>query len=180
MNYGLLALPILFACADRFIGGGLGWRKVGHDHGGPLRAGPAPYALAVLLPACWFIGGLPLLTAALAWGVYRRAFGWRLAGASAMTPTGPSETAIAFVRHSFAAILMALFWIFGDANNIGPLGSVQITAAGFTFAAIATYLATLYAKGSIKNAQVELIRGGAFGALMSLALAVTGAQPALG
>jgi len=168
-NLSLLALPVLFACADRFIGGGLGWRKVGYDHGGPLRAGPAPYALAVLLPACWLIGGLPLLTTAFAWGVYRRAFGWRLAGASAMTPAGPAETAIAFVRHSFAAIILALFWIFGAANGFGPLGSLQLVIAGIAFAAVATYLATQYAKGKIANSKLEPIRGAAFGSLIALA-----------
>jgi len=173
MSLSLLALPVLFACADRFIGGGLGWRKVGYDHGGPLRAGPAPYALAVLLPACWFIGGFPLLTTAFAWGVYRRAFGWRLAGASAMTPTGTRETIIAFIRHSFAAILMALFWIFGHANGFGPLGSLQLTAAGFAFAAVATYLATQYAKGEIANSRLEPIRGAAFGSLIAIASAVS-------
>ena len=178
MNPALIALPILFACADRFIGGGLGWKTVGYDHGGPLRAGPAPYALAVLLPACWLIGGFPLLTAAFAWGVYRRAFGWKLAGASAMTPVGAGEIAIAFIRHSFAALLMALFWIFGAANHVGPLGSLQLVIAGFAFAAVATFLAAKYAKGDIRNSQLEPIRGAAFGALIALATVLTRAAEA--
>lgn len=167
----LLALPILFAWADRFIGGGFGWEKWGRDNGGPLRGGPAPYAMLALFPACWFIGGAPLLCAAISWMAYRRAFGWSLGGSSAMTPVSGKDHVVAFVRHGFVAIFMALFWVVGEANGWGEYGSRAFVAGGLVFAAVATLLASLYARQKITDLAHEAVRGAVFGYALAIAAA---------
>ena len=65
-----------FALADRWCGGGLGWEKLAHDHGGPLRGRPSYYVIIPLLALGYFLGGHMGLELALAWLIYRAALGF--------------------------------------------------------------------------------------------------------
>lgn len=153
-------LALLYLWADRFIGGGMGWQKLGHDHGGPLRGGPGPYAFAVLTLAGWFTGGWPFVIAAVAWSTWRRVFGWKLAGHSAMTP-GPGEWEYALVRHSYLAVLLAA----AHAFNLVPISFVY---AGVVHAIWATVVGRLLADKIISNNLAEMIRSLPFAILIVL------------
>lgn len=156
--------PFLFACADRWIGGGLGWKRLGHDHGGPLRAGPGPYAAAVLGGWAWFAGGWPLVCAAGAWLVWRRCDGWRLAGHSALTPR-VADLPFALLRHGFAALALGALQLV--ALKAGwPLDLWPFVLACAAHAVTATILARLAALRIAPNSSIEIARGLAFGLLI--------------
>lgn len=76
MNLYLLLLIPLFAFADRFTGGGFGWNKLAHDHGGPLHGRGAYYAVPLAIGVCYAMGGLHLAAFGLIWGLYRAALGF--------------------------------------------------------------------------------------------------------
>lgn len=55
-----LAFALALAVLNRFAGGGLGWSKLAHDHGGPLRGRPIYYAALALFPIALAFGFSPL------------------------------------------------------------------------------------------------------------------------
>lgn len=157
MAQSLILIP-LFMWADRFIGGGYGWEKLGYDNGGPLRGGPALYALLPLALAAYWVGGWPFVTIVAAWGYWRRGMGWKLSGHSAMTPQW-ADIPYALVRHSFIAPILAL------ASLVNPTLWPYV-GLGISHAAVSTALAWRLTKGEITNHQLEPARGFIFGFLL--------------
>lgn len=102
----LLLLAAVYGWANRFAGGGFGWEKLAHDHGGPLRGHSTLWAGlgAVLVSTLIGVALLPHLTAPLG----MLAFGWALCRAidfpkDTATPDTLGEIALAFGRHALVA-----------------------------------------------------------------------------
>jgi len=141
---------ILFALADRFCGGGLGWRST-------FPGRPLYYALVVLPAALWFVSPALSLASALALVVWRSG-SWRWFGAS-LAPSTTSEVFGTWVRHLLIipAFLAVLPW---------PDALIRANA----FAVVATGAGCLLRlesdRGRDVNAWVEAIRGATLGLLL--------------
>ncbi len=185
----MLLVPA-YAFSDRFTGGGFGWDKLNHDAGGPLRGRGTYYVTLPLMGLGYLAGGLPLAVAALVWAIYRAAFPWKLfGGVSAMTPgSSPRELLFAYLRHAIGAPI--LFGIdFVCKTNGYDFDAMPYVFGNLAFAAVATILAKSYSdqlenwkdlpadvmadKAASFNNKLEIMRGGAFGLAMSLALLYT-------
>jgi hypothetical protein len=70
-----LAAAAAFTLANRFAGGGLGWRVLAKDHGGPLGGRPLWYATAWLTAIEGILLGWESLWAVYAWFIWRTP-GW--------------------------------------------------------------------------------------------------------
>lgn len=153
----LLALVAMYLVADRWSGGGFGWDRLTHDHGGPLRGRPLAYAglalLIILSLINWRYGVLSLSF------VWWRAFGWKDTGGS-MTPHTAEETFRLFLRHMYAAVALPLAYYLGLNWKIGlitlPLWAAAAALLGY-------WLAKGYDKGVDRNPIVESGRGALFG-----------------
>jgi hypothetical protein len=164
----LPTLALLYFWSDRWIGGGFGWKKLGHAYGGPLRAGPAPYAALLLLPVSWLIG-LPAVIVAISWLIYRRGFGWKWFGHTALNPE-VRDMPVALWRHNVATVVLIAFHYLSQVWPWSPLDlQLQIVAA-FGFSFIAGWLARLNNEGDLQNSDVEMLRGAAFGFTMAVSL----------
>lgn len=160
----LLLIPA-YALADRFTGGG--WPDL--DAKLPGRA--LAWAAAACIGLGYLVGGWPLAVMGLAWGVYR-SLPWSIGGTT--TPHG-AQIPAAFVRHAVPAIVPAALWANGTQGGDWRL----LVFACLAYALAATVLAVAYARevdGLIAtgrpdngdfNANVELIRGAAYGAALA-------------
>lgn len=160
----LLLVPAL-ALADRFTGGG--WP----DLDAKLPGRSLAWATAACIGIGYMTGGWPLAVMCLAWGVYR-SFAWSVGGT--LTPHG-AQIPAALARHAMPALVPAALWI-----NRVPGGDWRLlTFACLAYALVATALAAAYAKevddliatgrpdNGDYNANVELIRGAAYGAALA-------------
>lgn len=150
-------LMLAFALTDRFTGGGLGWDKLAHDHGGPLHGRGIYYAGPVLIAVAYAVGGTMAAVLAFAWTLYRAAFSFPDG-----TLTG-RDFNTTVLRHALlwpvAAALVLAF-------HLDPIALLPL--AGYT--AVAVVLAKWNGDEALDslhprdvNWLVELTRGGAFG-----------------
>lgn len=165
-------LTLLYTWADRFAGGGFGWRQLSRAGGGPLRGHGSFYAGLVLMAVGYVLVGWWGLIFGLSWAV-ARSMAWKIAGHSAMTPR-KSDVPWAFLRHSYVVILLWGAWLVFYLNG-GP-----VTAPGGPFILLALYPvgATLLAVNYTRHVEegedigpsVEIGRGFLFGVLASIVL----------
>jgi hypothetical protein len=165
----VFALPIAYALADRFAGGG--WPKLDDllPGRGVAWAGVACAGLG------WVAAGPFGALLALAWLIWRTP-AWDVIPSASMTPKDGEGYLATFVRHALVAplVLLAAYW------TDKPL----LAAAPFVaFGVAATILAAWYGAkeaAAIKagrpigdeNATVELARGAAFGIAAVIACAL--------
>ena len=154
MNWHLLAYPALFAVADRWCGGGLGWRAT-------FRGRPIYYAAPVLIALTALDGHVNDGLGWLAW----RWPSWKLFGGQ-IDPVTPDELRGTFLRH----LLILMVAVLSIASEWIGAGAVQFVAC-VLFAAGATALGYLNGRAkSDVNPQIEAARGALFGLLMGAVL----------
>lgn len=155
-------LAVLFALADRWNGGGLGWNRLTVDHGGRLHGRPVYYSALPLALACYLIGGGFALVIAAAWMVYRSALGF-----PTDTLTGedlPATWMHHLIIGAFAAIAVLM------------LGLPVVCVLPFALYVVAAVVLAKWNGDAIKrhgdvNGRVELVRGWAFGLALGVSLA---------
>lgn len=161
MTYLPFLLALLFALDDRWCGGGLGWKRLAHDHGGPLRGRPSYYSAIPVAVLAYLIGGPFALVMTIAWKVYRSAFGF-----PDDTITGRDLRAT-WLHHAIIVAFAALAVL-----ALGLPVACMIPFGGYLVAAVV--LAkwngdAIKAHGNI-NGRVEFIRGACFGLALAVAL----------
>lgn len=156
-----LFFALLFALNDRWTGGGFGWKRLAHDHGGPLHGRPVYYAALPTLALCYALGGWPAAALALAWGVYRASFGFPDG-----TLTG-RHLEMTWYRHVIGGLLAAFVVVcFGlPAGALLPF-AVYVVAA----VVLAKWNGDAIKRHGDINGYVETIRGAAWGLAMGAAL----------
>lgn len=171
MTHAIATMPITsaillaaaFSAADRFNGGGLGWDRLTKDHGGPLPGRGIYYVAIPLALLCFAIGGWPGVSLGAVWGFYRAALGF---------PTGTltgRDIEATILRHAllwpFVFVVLAFFAL-----------SVWAVVPFMVYTGAAVCLAKWNgdaAKGGKDiNAEVEPLRGAAYGLAVAVALAV--------
>lgn len=135
-----LLLITLFAWADRYCGGGLGWRA--SFPGRPIYWCAHWILLAGLLLGC--------LIPAAVWLLWR----WPSWKPGKMDPRTPEDLVLTFARH--AVVWLAAPWAWWLL-----LFPAAATALGY-------WMAVERGKGRDRTAVVEIARGAAFGLLVSL------------
>jgi uncharacterized protein YfiM (DUF2279 family) len=107
------------ALLNRFAGGGLGWERLAHDHGGPVRGRPIYYvalALALTLTPLYGLAGLACAANVLLW----RLPGWYGAiDAGTHEHSRARDFAVMAARGLVAAPFFA--WAAGDMDAKWPL-----------------------------------------------------------
>jgi len=157
----VILLPLAYAFADRFGGGGL----PALDDRLPGRA--VFWGALLCAGVGYLVFGPPAAVLALVWLVYRTP-GWKVFGGSA-TPTNPKEIAGTFARH-IMAMPMAVpvgYW-FG-------LPYLMFVVAFTAYAVASTLLAMWYSKtknADGDNAFLETARGALFGAAVVVSMGV--------
>ena len=154
------ALPLTYAFADRFAGGG--WPKL--DARLPGRA--AFWGAVLCGVVGWFAAGLFGALLAVAWLIWRTP-AWDIVPGASMTPKTDREILATFVRHLSVVPFTALAAFWAGAN-------LTLTIPFVGFAVAAAMLAAWY--GDVErdakrdgvpigdeNVFVETLRGGAFG-----------------
>lgn len=168
---GLILFGLLFAWADRFAGGGFGWDKLAHDHGGPLRGHSAAYTALLVIPIPWIFAGYWGALFGFAWFV-ARLMSWRIDGHSAITPRH-GELRYSFLRHSYPLIPIFICWTILAVFPSG-IQTPWLFFLMWAYPVIATGLAKLqydfYLGGDDINATVEIYRGALFGILAGIVL----------
>ena len=136
-HLALALLIALFGWANRFAGGGYGWQKLAHDHGGPLRGAGAFWAgLGAALGSTAIGFGLSP-TLALPMGLI--GFLWGAARSipfinDSATPDTIDEVAAAFGRFAVLALAGQILGIWADLPNLGLC--LLVSAAGSTVIAM--------------------------------------------
>lgn len=171
----LLALPwfvktailaAAYAATDRFNGGGLGWRQLSKDHGGPLPGRGIYYAGPWLALVCFALGSWPGLCLGVIWGLYRAALGF---------PTGTltgRDIQAASIRHAllWPAVLVVLAVFHLSIWAIAPF--VLYTAAAVVLAKWNGDVALDSEHPKDINAFIEPDRGALYGLAQGIALAL--------
>jgi hypothetical protein len=159
-----IILTLAFAFADGFNGGQFGWNRLSKDHGGPLHGRGIYYVALPLAAICYLIGGWPALCLGVIWGFYRAALGF---------PTGTltgRDIEATVLRH-------ALLWPFVFAVLAFYALSVWAVFPFLAYTGAAVCLAKWNGDaaktGHDVNAEVEPIRGAAYGLAVAIALAVS-------
>ena len=115
----LAAGALTGALLNRFAGGGLGWERLAHDHGGPVRGRPIYYvalALALALTPLYGLAGLACAANVLLW----RLPGWYGAiDAGTHEHTRARDFAVMAARGLVAVPFFA--WAAGALDSIWPL-----------------------------------------------------------
>lgn len=161
---------ILYALADRFSGGGLGWERLKHDGGGFLRGRPLYYAfLGLLIPSVAANYLIPhgelFLYGLSAWVVWRSP-GWHFLGGT-LNPKTPRELFGTFLRH-FVFIMPVYIWLMADTNIVWWAPVIAMTAWAAASAASAYFVSYNQEDGSDLNYAVELTRGTLYGSFLGL------------
>ncbi len=165
------ALPLTYAFADRFAGGG--WPKL--DARLPGRA--AFWGAVLCGVVGWFAAGLFGALLAAAWLIWRTP-AWDIVPGASMTPKTDREILATFVRHLSVVPFTALaaFWA---GLNLAPAFPFVI------FALAAALLAVWYGDAEAdairdgvpigdENVYVETLRGAAFGVSAAAACVLAG------
>lgn len=187
---GLLMVQALaYGVADRFAGGGFGWNRLAHDHGGPLHGKGTFYATPLLMALGYFIGGWWLAGTALAWGFYRGGLPWKIAGHSAITPETVGDHVVGLLRHALPALIMGAAAVIAiqdgyDAPILLPPMLLLAAFAAISLASAYAHLIGLLRNGAIMgrmtsdevaraatraNGRVEFVRGVMFGLCVGVA-----------
>lgn len=157
MIASLIILILIFAFADRFAGGGLGWPKLS------LRGRPLWYAGPLAGALVWMTAG-PLV-AAVAFGAFMiwRGPGWKVFGRGGIAPQSWPDIAALALRHSLASVALPLAaWV-----GLDPYKAVSGLVC---FILGATLIGIIYSasveKGRDIGAWSEIARGALFGAFV--------------
>lgn len=146
----IIATMLLYAWADRFAGGGLGWKST-------YRGRPVWYAgVVVLLASSLFIKGGWIVP--LAWLVWRLP-AWGFLGGS-ITPSTPTQIGSTFARHGLILLLVPLAWLGGMNATVALICAVLF----MLWATLLGWLNGSYARsGHDINGSMEIFRGAGFG-----------------
>lgn len=157
MTASLVVLILLYALADRFSGGGLGWPKLGL-RGRPLwYAGPIAGLLTTLV-AGWQIG----LIASLSFMIWRSP-GWKLGSRGGLAPQTSLDVATLAVRHGLAGVLLPMA-VMAGLNAYAALKGIAVFIGGATL--IGAVYGQSVKRGSDIGYLAELFRGALFGFLI--------------
>lgn len=172
----VLSLVLVYAPADRFCGGGLGWSILGSDNGGPLPGRPVwyitPIVLVITASLVLLMGLSPWLGVLTAgsWLLYRALLPWKLGDSSAMTPKLRFRDLLwSLFRHGLAFYPPAL-WMLGT-NQIYKC--VGLLGAGLVYAALRTGLGLMLSEQRHTtdydpNAGTELASGAIYGLIAGM------------
>lgn len=159
-----------FGVAGRWSGGGLDWKKLAFDHGGPLHGHPFIYAALPLLAVCAVVSGTVAAVAAALWLIWRGVLGFPDG-----TITGRNLPAT--IGRNAQLLVIPAVWAVA-----APWHPWPVFIPFLAHVALAVVLAkwngdkaldTEHAKNI--NACVELLRDGGFGLALAVALAIGGA-----
>lgn len=157
MTASLVVLILLFAVADRFSGGGLGWTRLGL-RGRPLwYAGPIAGLLTTLV-AGWQIG----LIAGLTFMIWRSP-GWKLGSRGGLAPQTSFDVAALALRHCLAGVLLPMA-VMAGLDAYAALKGLAVFIVG------ATLIGAVYGRSVREGVDIgawsEAFRGALFGFLI--------------
>lgn len=157
MTASLVVLILLFALADRFSGGGLGWPNLKLS-GRPLwYAGPIAGVLTTLV-AGWQIG----LIAAMTFMIWRSP-GWKLGSRGGLAPQTTLDVAALAVRHGLAGVLLPMA-VMAGLDAYAALKGLAVFVVGATL--IGAVYGQCVKRGSDIGHLAEIFRGALFGFLI--------------
>lgn len=140
----ILDHAVVYALADAWAGGHLGWKRLSKDQGGRLGGKPTYYIALPMIANGWLLGGPWLAGTALAWLIYRGSFPWKLFGVETMKPDTFREALVTMVRHWIWGMIMGVAGVVAIINHVWA--PMTLPAGLFLYAGGATALALAYAR----------------------------------